>query len=74
MPVVLDHAIVDLVDIRSEKRVQVAEAERSVERDQTPQRDAATERRFNSADTNHDGWLSKGELLMMRQRMGPRGG
>lgn len=38
------------------------------------ERDAATERRFNTADTNHDGWLSKGELLMMRQRMGPRGG
>ncbi|MEO8114873.1 MAG: EF-hand domain-containing protein [Phenylobacterium sp.] len=23
--------------------------------------------RFNMADTNHDGWLSKGELIMMRQ-------
>lgn len=33
---------------------------------------AMTERRFKMADTNADGWLSKGELLMMRQRM--RGG
>ncbi|RAK54499.1 EF-hand domain-containing protein [Phenylobacterium soli] len=28
----------------------------------------AVERRFQAADTNHDGWLSKGELIMMRQR------
>lgn len=28
----------------------------------------ALERRFQTADTNHDGWLSKGELIMMRQR------
>lgn len=36
---------------------------------------AATEQRFRMADTNQDGWLSKGELLMMRQRMrGPGGG
>lgn len=27
---------------------------------------AGAERRFNAADTNHDGWLSKGELLAMR--------
>lgn len=33
---------------------------------------AGVERRFNAADTNHDGWLSKGELIMMRQRA--RGG
>jgi hypothetical protein len=38
------------------------------------ERDAATTRRFNSADTNHDGWLSKGELLMMRQQMRARAG
>ena len=30
---------------------------------------AMTERRFTMADTNKDGWLSKGEMLMMRQRM-----
>ena len=30
---------------------------------------ASTAERFKMADTNHDGWLSKGELLMMRQRM-----
>ena len=30
---------------------------------------ASIEQRFKMADTNHDGWLSKGELLMMRQRM-----
>lgn len=28
----------------------------------------ALEQRFQAADTNHDGWLSKGELIMMRQR------
>lgn len=28
----------------------------------------ALEQRFKMADTNHDGWLSKGELIMMRQR------
>ncbi|MBI1196415.1 MAG: EF-hand domain-containing protein [Phenylobacterium sp.] len=33
---------------------------------------AGAERRFKMADTNGDGWLSKGELLMMRQKM--RGG
>jgi len=33
---------------------------------------AGAERRFQAADTNKDGWLSKGEMLMMRQRM--RGG
>ena len=33
----------------------------------TAERDAALARRFNAADTNHDGWLSKGELSMMRQ-------
>lgn len=33
---------------------------------------AMTERRFKMADTNNDGWLSKGELLMIQQRM--RGG
>lgn len=30
---------------------------------------AGFEARFKAADTNGDGWLSKGELLMMRQRM-----
>ena len=35
---------------------------------------AMTERRFSMADTNKDGWLSKGELLMMRQRMRGPGG
>ena len=30
---------------------------------------AMTGQRFTMADTNNDGWLSKGELLMMRQRM-----
>lgn len=33
---------------------------------------ADTDRRFKMADTNGDGWLSKGELIMMRQKM--RGG
>jgi Ca2+-binding EF-hand superfamily protein len=33
---------------------------------------AMTEQRFKMADTNNDGWLSRGELLMMQQRM--RGG
>ena len=28
----------------------------------------ALEQRFQAADTNHDGWLSKGELIMMRPR------
>jgi len=28
---------------------------------------------FKAADTNHDGWLSKGELLMVRQKMQPQG-
>ena len=37
------------------------------------ERDAAQVRRFHAADTNHDGWLSKGELLMMRQNRA-RGG
>ncbi|HEY3695575.1 EF-hand domain-containing protein [Phenylobacterium sp.] len=37
------------------------------------ERDAALGRRFNAADTNHDGWLSKGELIMMRQNRA-RGG
>ncbi len=35
------------------------------------ERDAATERRFKMVDSNHDGWLSKGEVLQtgqMRQR------
>jgi Ca2+-binding EF-hand superfamily protein len=31
------------------------------------ERDAALVRRFNAADVNHDGWLSKDELIMMRQ-------
>jgi Ca2+-binding EF-hand superfamily protein len=35
---------------------------------------AMAERRFSMADTNKDGWLSKGELLMMRQRMRGPGG
>ena len=30
---------------------------------------AMTQQRFDMADTNKDGWLSKGELLMMQQRM-----
>jgi hypothetical protein len=29
---------------------------------------------FDMADTNHDGWLSRGEVILMRQRMGPPGG
>jgi Ca2+-binding EF-hand superfamily protein len=37
------------------------------------EREAAELRRFQAADTNHDGWLSKGELLMMRQNRA-RGG
>jgi hypothetical protein len=32
--------------------------------------EAASKARFDRADTNHDGWLSKGELILMRQRMG----
>lgn len=35
---------------------------------------AMGERRFQMADTNKDGWLSKGELLMMRQRRAGAGG
>ena len=35
---------------------------------------ASTEQRFKAADTNSDGWLSKGELLMMRQKMREPGG
>ena len=35
---------------------------------------ASTEQRFKTADTNNDGWLSKGELLMMRQKMRGPGG
>ena len=35
---------------------------------------AMTERRFQTADTNHDGWLSRGEVLMMRQNMRGPGG
>lgn len=35
--------------------------------------DAAGARRFEMADTNHDGWLSKGELILMRQRTGGPG-
>lgn len=31
------------------------------------EREATLARRFNAADTNHDGWLSKSELSMMRQ-------
>lgn len=31
---------------------------------------AGLKTRFDMADTNHDGWLSKGEILMMRQRGG----
>jgi hypothetical protein len=35
----------------------------------------ATERPLARADSNHDGWLSKGELLTMRQnRRGGAGG
>ncbi len=34
--------------------------------------DGASQQRFNAADTNKDGWLSRGELIMMRQ--GARGG
>jgi len=37
------------------------------------EREAGQLRRFQAADTNHDGWLSKGELLMMRQNRA-RGG
>ncbi len=33
---------------------------------------ALADRRFKMADTNSDGWLSKGEVLMIQQRM--RGG
>jgi hypothetical protein len=32
--------------------------------------EAGAKARFDAADTNHDGWLSKGELILMRQRMG----
>ncbi|MET0273994.1 MAG: EF-hand domain-containing protein, partial [Phenylobacterium sp.] len=32
--------------------------------------DAAGAARFATADSNHDGWLSKGEVILMRQRMG----
>jgi hypothetical protein len=39
----------------------------------TAERDAAQLRRFQTADTNNDGWLSKGEVLMMRQNRA-RGG
>lgn len=36
---------------------------------------AAGKRRFDEADTNHDGWLSKDELLTMRRnRRGGAGG
>jgi hypothetical protein len=36
---------------------------------------AAGKRRFDEADTDHDGWLSKDELLTMRQnRRGGAGG
>lgn len=35
--------------------------------------DAMGARRFATADTNHDGWLSKGEVILMRQRMGGGG-
>jgi len=31
------------------------------------ERQAATKLRFEMVDTNHDGWLSKGEVLMLRQ-------
>ena len=34
--------------------------------------EAQVERRFRAADTNNDGWLSRGELIMMRQ--GANGG
>lgn len=37
------------------------------------EREAGQIRRFQAADTNRDGWLSKGELLMMRQNRA-RGG
>jgi Ca2+-binding EF-hand superfamily protein len=35
--------------------------------------DAMGSRRFEMADTNHDGWLSKGEVILMRQRAGGDG-
>ena len=31
------------------------------------EREAATARRFKMVDSNHDGWLSKGEVLQMGQ-------
>jgi hypothetical protein len=34
---------------------------------------AQGQRRFEMADTNHDGWLSRGEILMMRQGRGGPG-
>lgn len=37
------------------------------------EREASQKRRFEAADTNDDGWLSKSELLMMRQNRA-RGG
>ena len=38
------------------------------------ERSAMTEQRFKLVDTNDDGWLSKGELLMMRRGMRGPGG
>ncbi|WP_421934991.1 hypothetical protein [Phenylobacterium sp.] len=35
--------------------------------------EAGSKRRFDAADSNHDGWLSKGELLTMRQNRGRDG-
>lgn len=36
--------------------------------------EAGARQRFDDADTNDDGWLSRGEVIMLRQRMGPPGG
>lgn len=35
--------------------------------------EAGSKRRFDIADSNHDGWLSKGELRTMRQNRGRDG-
>lgn len=35
--------------------------------------EAGSKRRFDAADSNRDGWLSKGELLTMRQNRGRDG-
>lgn len=35
--------------------------------------EAGSKRRFDAADSNHDGWLSQGELLTMRQNRGRDG-